>query len=182
MPPPPQLDVQNKTFTRAMRGYAIDEVDAFLDQVTEEFGRLRTEIVRLEQRPPDRASQEAISRALIMAERMAGQTVETAKAEAQALTTEAEAGARRAIEAAEHHAREIVEAAEQRVQEVESRLAQRRQALEGAVEALSEFELTYRDRLRGCVEAQLKALEDAAPTGPVAPPLPPGLEPPLPGQ
>ena len=32
MPGSTSLDVHNKTFTRAMRGYAIDEVDAFMDQ------------------------------------------------------------------------------------------------------------------------------------------------------
>jgi hypothetical protein len=37
------------------------------------------------------------------------------------------------------------------------------------------FERDYRARLRGFVEGQLKALEDAAPSGPVAPPQPPGL-------
>ena len=43
------------------------------------------------------------------------------------------------------------------------------------VEALRAFERDYRARLRGFVEGQLKALEDAAPAGPVAPPPPPGL-------
>ena len=40
---------------------------------------------------------------------------------------------------------------------------------------LRAFERDYRARLRGFVEGQLKALEDAAPSGPVAPPQPPGI-------
>jgi len=54
-------------------------------------------------------------------------------------------------------------------------VARRRQELESSIEALRAFERDYRARLRGFVEGQLKALEDAAPAGPVAPPQPPGL-------
>jgi DivIVA domain-containing protein len=44
MPPSTPLDVQNKEFRRALRGYSIDEVDAFLDQVTVELDRLQGEL------------------------------------------------------------------------------------------------------------------------------------------
>src|SRR6266581_3336564 len=47
MPPLTPLDIQHKEFTKAMRGYAMHEVDTFLDQVTEEFTRLQDEIARL---------------------------------------------------------------------------------------------------------------------------------------
>jgi DivIVA domain-containing protein len=41
------LDIQHKEFTKAMRGYAMHEVDTFLDHVTEEFTRMQEEITRL---------------------------------------------------------------------------------------------------------------------------------------
>jgi len=47
MPPLTPLDIQHKEFTKAMRGYAMHEVDTFLDQITEEFTRLQDEIARL---------------------------------------------------------------------------------------------------------------------------------------
>ena len=47
MPPLTPLDIQHKEFTKAMRGYAMHEVDTFLDQVTEEFTRLQDEVTRL---------------------------------------------------------------------------------------------------------------------------------------
>ena len=47
MPPLTPLDIQHKEFTKAMRGYAMHEVDTFLDQVTEEFTRMQDEIARL---------------------------------------------------------------------------------------------------------------------------------------
>ena len=43
-------DVANKQFSQKMRGYAPDEVDAFLDEVEAELARLLTENARLTQR------------------------------------------------------------------------------------------------------------------------------------
>jgi DivIVA domain-containing protein len=261
MPPLTPLDIQHKEFTKAMRGYAMHEVDTFLDQVTEEFTRMQDEIARLREQassaappqpvqiqqappppPPPQAQpvpaearggaggEEAIARALVMAQRMADQTVEEAKVKAKSMVAEAEARAknmteqsqmraREVTEAAQMRAREVTEAAQMRAREVteaaqarareltegletrykeriqsaEARarvaeeqarmqiaqateqVARRRQELESSIEALRAFERDYRARLRGFVEGQLKALEDAAPSGPVAPPQPPGL-------
>jgi len=241
------LDIQHKEFTKAMRGYAMHEVDTFLDQVTEEFTRMQDEIARLrdqattgggpppqpapmQQAPPPPPPQpvaaegraggeEAIARALVMAQRMADQTVEEAKVKAKSMVAEAEARAKNMTEQAQMRAREVTEAAQMRAREVteaaqarareltegletrykeriqsaEARarvaeeqarmqiaqateqVARRRQELESSIEALRAFERDYRARLRGFVEGQLKALEDAAPAGPVAPPQPPGL-------
>jgi DivIVA domain-containing protein len=267
MPPLTPLDIQHKEFTKAMRGYAMAEVDTFLDQVTEEFTRLQEENARLKEQlaharsglqgqqpmppqqlapqppPPqqmqpyhgpqdagDPAGSEAIARALVMAQQMADSTVEEAKQRAKAIlddadsraramndetqrrareiTEAAQLRAREVTQAAEQRAREITEAAQARardltegvearakerienaerrarqaeeqarnqIQTVTEQVARRRQELEGSVEALRAFERDYRARLRGFVEGQLKALEDAAPSGPVAPPTPPGL-------
>jgi DivIVA domain-containing protein len=262
MPPLTPLDIQHKEFTKAMRGYAMHEVDTFLDQVTEEFTRMQDEIVRLreqassaapsqsapvqvQQAPPppppqpqpmvaeargSAGGEEAIARALVMAQRMADQTVDEAKVKAKSMVAEAEARAKNMTEQAQMRAREVTEAAQMRAREVteaaqmrarevteaaqarareltegletrykeriqsaEARarvaeeqarmqiaqateqVARRRQELESSIEALRAFERDYRARLRGFVEGQLKALEDAAPSGPVAPPQPPGL-------
>src|SRR6266498_3144250 len=241
MPPLTPLDIQHKEFTKAMRGYAMHEVDTFLDQITEEFTRLQDEIARLREQaantqvgapavvmptpqapppppPPQHQAapqatssaggEEAIARALVMAQRMADQTVEEAKVKAKSMVAESEARAkslteqsqmraREITEAAQMRARELTEAAQMRAREVtesaeararvaeeQSRMqiaqvteqvARRRQELESSIEALRAFERDYRARLRGFVEGQLKALEDAAPSGPVAPPQPPGL-------
>src|SRR6266566_1714449 len=261
MPPLTPLDIQHKEFTKAMRGYAMHEVDTFLDQITEEFTRLQDEIARLREQaantqvgapavvmptpqappppPPQHqpapqagsgGGEEAIARALVMAQRMADQTVEEAKVKAKSMVAESEARAkslteqsqmraREITEAAQMRARELTEAAQMRAREVteaaqarareltegletrykeriqsaeararvaeeQSRMqiaqvteqvARRRQELESSIEALRAFERDYRARLRGFVEGQLKALEDAAPSGPVAPPQPPGL-------
>jgi hypothetical protein len=48
-------------------------------------------------------------------------------------------------------------------------VARRRQELESSIEALRAFERDYRARLRGFVEGQFRALEDAAPGYPLSP-------------
>src|SRR5574341_1853935 len=57
MPPLTPLDIQHKEFTKAMRGYAMAEVDTFLDQVTEEFTRLQEENARLKEQLAQARSQ-----------------------------------------------------------------------------------------------------------------------------
>src|SRR6266511_1517119 len=230
MPPLTPLDIQHKEFTKAMRGYAMHEVDTFLDQITEEFTRLQDEIARLREQaantqvgapavvmptpqapppppPPQHQAapqatssaggEEAIARALVMAQRMADQTVEEAKVKAKSMVAESEARAKSLTEQSQMRARELTEGLEtrykERIQSAEARarvaeeqsrmqiaqvteqVARRRQELESSIEALRAFERDYRARLRGFVEGQLKALEDAAPSGPVAPPQPPGM-------
>jgi cell division initiation protein len=175
MPPPTPLDVEHKEFARAVRGYAMDEVDAFLDEVVKELTRMQDEITRLQDHA--RTNEEAIARALIQAQQMADKTVEEAKAKAQAIVAQAEADARRRTEAAKLRAHEITDAAELRARQREERVTESQKELERAIKALRAFERDYRGRLRGFVEAQLKALEEAAPTGPIAPPAPPGLSP-----
>jgi len=144
MPPLTPLDIQHKEFTKAMRGYAMHEVDTFLDQVTEEFTRMQDEIARLreqassaapaqsapvmQQAPPpppqpqpvaaeargSAGGEEAIARALVMAQRMADQTVEEAKVKAKSMVAEAEARAKNMTEQAQMRAREVTEAAQMR--------------------------------------------------------------------
>ena len=132
MPPLTPLDIQHKEFTKAMRGYAMHEVDTFLDQVTEEFTRMQDEIARLREQassaPPSQQApvqvqappppppqpqpvaaearggaggEEAIARALVMAQRMADQTVEEAKVKAKSMVAEAEARAKNMTEQAQ---------------------------------------------------------------------------------
>ncbi len=148
--------------------------------------------------------EEIIARALAMAHRIANQTVEEARARAKTMIGEAEARAaatiehaREVTEAAQARAQKLTEGLEtrykERIQSAEARarvaeeqsrmqiaqvaeqVARRRQELESSIDGLRAFERDYRARLRGFVQGQLKALEAAAPSGPVAPPQPPGL-------
>ncbi len=177
MPGSTSLDVHNKTFTRAMRGYAIDEVDAFMDQVAEELDRLTKASGRPHERPIGRTDEEAIARAIVTAQRVAEQTLAEAEAEARAIVADANANANEAVDSAQLEAREIVEAAELHARKVKEELALRQQELEETIRALQAFEGGYRDRLREAVDDLMTRLEATAPSGPLAPPAPPGLLP-----
>jgi hypothetical protein len=105
----------------------------------------------------------------------AREVTEAAQARARELTEGLETRYKERIQSAEARARVAEEQARMQIAQATEQVARRRQELESSIEALRAFERDYRARLRGFVEGQLKALEDAAPSGPVAPPQPPGL-------
>lgn len=98
------IEVENTQFRVAFRGYAIDEVDAFLDRVQGELARLLSEqpaaapagtAPQAAPAVPGAEGQEAALRTLLLAQRTADEAVAEARAEADQLRTAArdEAGA-----------------------------------------------------------------------------------------
>ncbi len=95
------IDVQQKTFATAMRGYDLDEVDDFLDKVVISLKdyeqRLRDAQERnatLESELSQRSDQEsAISRALVAAQRSADALLDEAREEARGILADAESHA-----------------------------------------------------------------------------------------
>lgn len=105
------IDVQQKTFGPELRGYNMDEVDDFLDEVVASLkdydqrvrdaqDRIRALEAELSTRGEDES---AISRALVSAQKQADAIVEDARAEAESIRTEAtdEAGRLRSEREAE---------------------------------------------------------------------------------
>lgn len=95
------IDVQQKTFGTALRGYDLDEVDDFLDDIVTSLKdyeqRLRDaqeRISTLELEMTDRGDAEgAIARALVAAQRSADSIISDAKVEAERIISEAESEA-----------------------------------------------------------------------------------------
>ena len=95
------IDVQQKTFGTALRGYDLDEVDDFLDAVVtalkdyeQRVRDAQERIGTLENQATDRGDAEgAIARALVAAQRSADAIVEEAKADAARIVAEARAEA-----------------------------------------------------------------------------------------
>ncbi|MCW2680462.1 MAG: DivIVA family protein, partial [Frankiales bacterium] len=105
-------DVANKQFRIAFRGYSLDEVDAFLDEVETELTRLLRDNAALQDRPAAAApqataaapaapaaapvaplggmeGQEAALRTLLLAQRTADEAIAEARAEAEQIVTAA---------------------------------------------------------------------------------------------
>jgi DivIVA domain-containing protein len=153
--------VRNKQFSTAKRkGYEMDEVDSFLDQVELELGNVARENAELKGRvaaaeqaaaaaaaappvpvapvaPPVPDVNEQAVAMLALAQKTADEHKSRAKAEADAL----------------------VAAAQAKVTELERAGAAERAGLERRVEELRAFEREYRTRLRQHHEAALKELE-----------------------
>jgi cell division initiation protein len=95
------IDVQQKTFGTALRGYDLDEVDDFLDDIVTSLKdyeqRLRDaqeRIATLEMEMTDRGDAEgAIARALVAAQRSADSIIADAKVEADRIVNDARAEA-----------------------------------------------------------------------------------------
>jgi cell division initiation protein len=95
-------DIEKKTFSTALRGYDLDEVDDFLDEMVvavrelqEELAQARARAAELE-RDPDAppvttigADESAVGRALVAAQQAADRLVEEARAEASRILEEA---------------------------------------------------------------------------------------------
>ncbi len=165
-------DVANKQFKITFRGYSLDEVDGFLDEIEAELGRLMRDNAALREAPPAQAApvlppvfaqptpapaptpapsapsnedgQQAALRTLLLAQRTADEAVAEARADAARIVAEAEA---RAAGTDAEIARRLAEA----LGGVEAR----KRKLEQEIEELRVFEREYRVRLKAYLESQL---------------------------
>jgi DivIVA domain-containing protein len=169
-------DVANKQFKIAFRGYSLDEVDAFLDEVEGELGRLLRENTEIKgsraaapfAEPPGPAltapapapaaapapaplapgeGQEAALRTLLLAQRTADEVVAEARADAARIVADAQGRA----DNVDHEIAARISAAM-------GGLEQRKRDLEVQINDLRAFEREYRTRLKAYLEGQLRDL------------------------
>jgi cell division initiation protein len=116
------IDVQQKTFRAALRGYAEDEVDDFLDQVVETLRGYEQRVQEAEERAvaleeelsATKETEEAIKRTFIAAQRTRDEMIEEARTETTRMLAQAREEAEqqlvdarlRAVRAEEEHVRE----------------------------------------------------------------------------
>ena len=100
-------DIEKKTFSTALRGYDLDEVDDFLDEMVVAVRELEEELARAKERvaqlendpeamaavaaapPPPRPDESAVGRALIAAQTAADRLLEDAQSEADKIVGDA---------------------------------------------------------------------------------------------
>jgi cell division initiation protein len=140
------LDIHNKEFSRRVRGYDVDEVNEFLDQIIKDFEmyirenkELQNQVAALQERLDHFANiEETLSKTIIVAQEAADEVRNNSKKEAQLIIKEAEKNADRIIN--------------------ESLAKSRKIALE--IEELKKQATIYRTRFRTLVEAQLELLSN----------------------
>jgi len=120
-------DVANRQFKFALRGYSVEEVDTFLDEVESELSRLLRDNAELRGAPAGTASptsgataaaplaglqgQEAALRTLLLAQRTADEAIAEARAEAEQIVTATRAEAESALSAAKEEADQTLRSA-----------------------------------------------------------------------
>ncbi|MCL6637642.1 MAG: DivIVA domain-containing protein [Alicyclobacillus sp.] len=141
------LDIHNKEFSRAFRGYDEDEVDDFLERVIQDYEalirqnkELEEEIERLQEKLRHFTSiEESLSKSIIVAQETAEEVKANARKEAQLILKEAEKNADRIISEALQKSRKIA----QEMEEVQKHAA------------------IFRARFRSLIQAQLEMLESS---------------------
>jgi cell division initiation protein len=138
------LDIHNKEFKRSLRGYDVDEVNEFLDQVIKDYEAiirenkdLQNQTATLQERLDHFQNiEDSLSRTIIVAQEAADELKTNSKKEAQLTIREAEKNADRIIN--------------------ESLVKSGRVSLE--IEELKKQASVYRTRFRTLLETQLELL------------------------
>ncbi|HVL90310.1 MAG TPA: DivIVA domain-containing protein [Actinomycetota bacterium] len=177
-------DIQHKQFREAFRGYNEEDVDTFLDEVAEEYGRVYAENQRLRIQLASVQQEAAYRGATGSTETPAAAPAGTASA-SPAVRAEERAEAREemkralvatqraaeaALEEAKRRAAEIVARAEQRAKEIDEMTARRAKdvdsgaagaltTIQARVEELRRQEIELRQRLRRMLAEHVRMLQ-----------------------
>lgn len=111
------LDIQNKQFTKGMRGYKEDEVDMFLDLITldlekviKENAKLKADVSRLEEEMKKyKGSEGEVVKVLEQAQKLMGDISQSAEKRAEVILKNAEMDAELAIRESRDQAQRLVE-------------------------------------------------------------------------
>ena len=162
-------DVNAKEFKITRKGYHVDEVDAFLDEVEAELVRLLSDnaALRAQSAAPPAVAQPAagvvpvISGGILAGETegVALRTLLLAQQTADAAIAQARAEADAMVAQARNKLTEADDAVAAQVASVLGDLDERRRQLEQQIEDLRAFEREYRVRLKAYLEGQLRDLD-----------------------
>ena len=180
-------DIHDKQFHDAWRGYDQEQVDEFLDRVAETVEAVRNENRALERRVGElegavaasRSTEEMLKKTLVSAQTAAEEAISKAKARADQLIVEAEERARRADEAAKERSANLETEIRRRMLEADREHTTRKRDLDASIQRLRAQETELKDRLKGFLDQQRRALESLANApdpvrGPSGRPRPPG--------
>ncbi len=140
------LDIQNKEFTKAFRGYKDSEVDEFLDKIIEGYEKLTNENIEMkeknkllnEQLNKYNSLEQTLKDTLIVAQSTAEEVAMNANRKADLIIREAEDKARRIIEDGNNEVIKINKEYENSKKEFHIFKTRFRTLLESQLEALSD--------------------------------------------
>lgn len=138
------LEIQNKRFSKKMRGYDENEVDEFLDRLTEDYEALYREnailkdrVQILEDKMKHYSDMEvSLQNALVLAQTAAEESTKNAQEKCKLM-----------IEQAEEEARRIIERANEKIMDIENQYQEAKKQM-----------YIFRTRFKTLLEAQLEAV------------------------
>jgi len=150
------LDIQKKEFRRTFRGYSEEEVDSFLDQVTQDYENLLREIQVLKEKIAQteqniaryREIEEAIKNTMVMAQKNADELRQNTEKEAGVILDRARIEADQLTREAEQEAAALLGEAENKLKLIMDEHNQYKRDSQ-----------VFRIRLRSFLEAQIRLLE-----------------------
>lgn len=159
------IDIQQKTFGTALRGYDLDEVDEFLDEVVatlrdqeSALAEARRRIFALEEEIARKGDVEGeIARVLVAAQRAADSLVADARAESERLLEEARLDAERIVTEAENRAETLAGERDEEAARVQAEIDAFRENLAVLREAVS----AIAERASGEADAIEEAIAEA---------------------
>lgn len=138
------MDIHNKEFHRKLRGFDVDEVDEFLDQVIRAFEALISENNGLKeqcQALSDRLEQyrsleDTLNRTLVVAQEAADEVRNNARREADLIIQEARLQSERIVEGGKVKSQRLMEEREELARLIESLRSQTRAALKAQIDII----------------------------------------------
>lgn len=139
------LDIENKEFSKAIRGYNVDEVEAFLDKILKEYERmykenqnLKNEVSSLEKQLENYKGLESdLKDTLLMAQKASEEVKSNAEKEAELIYEKAVTKAKKIVQTAEDEARKR----------------------ENEIYRLKETFIKYKSEMKSLLQVQLDLLE-----------------------
>ncbi|KRQ86558.1 Septum site-determining protein DivIVA [Caloramator mitchellensis] len=149
-------DIANKEFKKVFRGYDIDEVDDFLEQIVEEYERIYKENITLKEKISslnDKIEhysnmESTLQNTLVLAQTAAEQAKENSRKESEMILKNAKDKSEEIIRQANEKANSIVSEAQQKVLNINKEFEMLKQ----------EFNM-FKSRFTGLLNAQLETLE-----------------------
>ena len=183
-------DIQEKEFgTQATGGYNIEQVDDFLDEISEQMAALvrenleltrqvktlegdvlaaRKQAAEAEARTPDynekgyfQNLQNAMRESLIGAQRIADETTEEANRKAQKTVSDAQAQADRITVTARSKADALVNKAQEEADAISAEAKNRVDTLQASFDALKASATAYKEEFSRLLDAQANALRES---------------------
>ncbi len=161
------IDIQKKVFTRKFRGYCDEEVDIFMDQITQDYEKLVRENQDLKEQLEQvnkniaryREIEEVLKNTMILAQKSAEEVRQNAEKEAQLLMDKARIEADRIIRESEQEAAAILQEAGQRAGDSIAEAEGKVSLILEEYHRLENQARIFKMRFRSFLETQLKILE-----------------------